>query len=243
MNLIVDIGNSRLKMAVVDGGTVVEQRVGEALYESTVAELKRLYPSIRRAIVSSTAGNPEQIVATIERIVGHCMLFDSSVAVPLKSLYASPATLGADRMAAAVGVAKKYPNRNIVMVDFGTAITVDLITADGTFCGGYISPGVRMRFRALHDYTSRLPLCEPAEEFSGLGLTTQDCIVGGVMQGIVGEIERHVCQIEEKIDNLLIIFAGGDAKYFVKRIKNAIFANCEPVISGLNAILEYNESE
>lgn len=243
MNLIVDIGNSRIKMAVMSGGVVVMQRAVERFYEDLVVELKQRYPQLDRAIVSSTGADAEPIAEVIRRNVGHCMVFDSSVPVPLKSVYTSPETLGADRMAAAVGVAKMYPERNIVMVDFGTAITIDLVTADGTFQGGFISCGVKMRFRALHDYTSRLPMCSPTEEFSGLGLSTEECMVHGVMQGVVGEIESHISRFSKKNVNLLIIFSGGDAKYFVKQIKNAIFADCEPVLCGLDAILEYNESK
>ncbi len=243
MNLIVDIGNSRVKMAVVEGREILAQRVSERFHEQMVVELKRLYPSIERAIVASTGVDSLPIAEAIRGCIGHCLIFDSTVAVPLKSVYASPETLGADRIAAAVGVNKMYAGRNIAMVDFGTAITIDLITADGTFRGGYISCGVQMRFRALHDYTSRLPMCSPTEEFSSLGISTEECIVNGVMQGVVGEIESHIRRLSEKNVNLLIIFAGGDAKYFVKQIKNAIFADCEPVICGLNAILEYNEVE
>ena len=136
-----------------------------------------------------------------------------------------------------------YPGRNVLIVDFGTAVTIDLVTADNTFRGGCISPGVTMRFRALHDYTAKLPLCAATGGEGLSGLTTEEAIELGVMNGIAFEIEGYVTRMREKIDGLRVIFTGGDAKFFVKRIKNTIFANCNLVFCGLNRILEYNASE
>ena len=132
---------------------------------------------------------------------------------------------------------------NVLIVDFGTAVTIDLVTADNTFRGGCISPGVTMRFRALHDYTAKLPLCAATGGEGLSGLTTEEAIELGVMNGIAFEIEGYVTRMREKIDGLRVIFTGGDAKFFVKRIKNTIFANCNLVFCGLNRILEHNASE
>ena len=111
---------------------------------------------------------------------------------------------------------------------------------NGVFRGGNISPGVRTRFRALHDYTSRLPQCEATDEILSLGRTTQQAIEQGVMEGITHEIEGYIRAFSLKNDKLTLIFTGGDANFFVKRIKNAIFAKCDLVLCGLNRILEYN---
>ena len=109
--------------------------------------------------------------------------------------------------------------------------------------GGNISPGVQMRFRALHDYTAALPLCESCEDQTLLGRSTVEAIRQGVMNGIAFEIEGYIARLFPEIDALSIIFTGGDAKFFVKRIKNTIFAHCDLVFLGLNRILEYNASE
>ena len=116
---------------------------------------------------------------------------------------------------------------------------IDLVE-NGVFRGGNISPGVRTRFRALHDYTSRLPQCEATDEILSLGRTTQQAIEQGVMEGITHEIEGYIRAFSLKNDKLTLIFTGGDANFFVKRIKNAIFAKCDLVLCGLNRILEYN---
>ena len=100
-----------------------------------------------------------------------------------------------------------------------------------------------MRFGALHDGTSRLPELGPTDEILAIGTDTRTCIEQGIMQGMPAEIESHLGSFGIKNDDLLKIFTGGDAKFFVKRIKNAIFAICEPVICGLERILEYNVPE
>lgn len=240
LNLIIDIGNTRVKFAVFDGGRIVASWSAERIGEGVVASVLAEYPAVRKAVVSSTGVDPRPVMRDLTQRLGRCLLFEPGVPVPLACDYASPETLGADRLAAAVGVAAQYPGRNALIVDFGTAVTVDLVTADATFRGGFISPGAGTRFRALHDYTARLPLCAPTDEVRPLGDSTRSCIEQGVMSGLAYEIEGHIARIGEKNDDLLIIFAGGDAKYFVKRIKNAIFADCEPVLCGLNRILEYN---
>lgn len=243
MNLIVDIGNSRVKAAVTDGGRVVCMRTFGGFDRRTVGSLLAEYPDVRKAIVSSTADDAARTAAEIEAAGVRCAVFTPQMPVPIANDYASPQTLGADRLAAAVGIAAMYPGRNAAIIDCGTALTADLLTADGTYRGGFISPGMRMRFAALHEHTSRLPECGPTDEIAPLGRDTRSCIEQGVMQGMTAEIEAHIARFEAKNDDLLKIFTGGDAKFFVKRIKNAIFANCEPVICGLDRILEYNVPE
>ena len=153
--------------------------------------------------------------------------------------YATPATLGADRLAAAVGGVELFPDSDILIVDFGTAITIDYVE-DGVFRGGNISPGVTTRFRALADYTAKLPLCAPTEEELPYGRTTIEAIEQGVMQGITHEIKGYIDSFLLKNEEKSIIFTGGEAKYFANRIKNAIFAKYDLVVCGLNRILEYN---
>ncbi len=124
----------------------------------------------------------------------------------------------------------------------GTAITIDLVEG-GVYRGGNISPGMNMRFRALHDYTARLPLESATDEIMTLGNTTSTAVGQGVMQGIVNEIEGYIESFSKKNREISTIFTGGDAKRFVKRIKNAIFADCELVVCGLNRILDYNANK
>ena len=242
MNLIVDIGNSLVKIAVFDGGRLVAQQSTKYLQPSVFEELLAGRRA-ERAIVESTRGDADEIVELVRGYADRVLEFTPQTPVPIGNAYRTPETLGRDRLAAAVGATVLYPGRNVLIVDFGTAVTIDLVTADGTFRGGCISPGMRMRFRALHDYTARLPLCS-ATELDGLqGLSTDEAIRLGVMNSLTFEIEGYVTRMREKIDDLCVIFTGGDAKYFAKRIKNTIFANRNLVFCGLDRILEYNASE
>lgn len=239
MNLIVDIGNSRVKAAVADGDDVLVARAFPSLAEADLAGLLDEYPAVGRCIVSSTGVDADAVIGCLRERGLHVLEMSPSTPVPIGNAYLTPETLGADRLAAAVGAVALTGGGDCVIVDFGTAITIDLVT-DGVFRGGCISPGLRMRFRALRDYTSRLPECSPTDIDTEIGRSTREAIEQGVMQGVRYEIEGHISRLTEKNRGLSVIFTGGDAKYFVKRIKNTIFANRELVICGLNRILEYN---
>lgn len=196
-----------------------------------------------KAIFASTRGVQDQTAGVLRARSRMLVEFTPQTPVPIRNAYLTPATLGRDRLAAAVGATVLYPGRNSLIVDFGTAITVDLVTADGTYRGGCISPGMQTRFRALHDYTATLPLCGPTEEERLQGLSTEEAVRLGVMNSVAFEIEGYIARMRKKTDDLCVIFTGGDAKYFAKRIKNTIFANRNLVFCGLDRILEYNTSE
>ena len=200
MNLIVDIGNTLVKLAVFDGGRIVAQRCVERLHPSMLGELLEGRRAAK-AVVASTRGEADDVVETVRPYADYLLEFTSQTPVPVANAYHTPETLGRDRLAAAVGATVLYPGRNVLIVDFGTAVTIDLVTADNTF-------------RGL-----------------------------GVMNSLTFEIEGYMARMEKKIDDLCVIFTGGDAKYFAKRIKNTIFANCNLVFCGLDRILEYNASE
>jgi type III pantothenate kinase len=238
MNLIVDIGNSFIKVAVVERDEVLELRRYQSLEEFAGSNIVAEFPFLQRAIVASTAMATREVAELLEKWGLWVLEMTPATPVPIGNGYLTPETLGVDRLAAAVGAVSQV-GESCLIVDFGSAITIDLVE-NGVFRGGNISPGVEMRFRALHDYTKRLPKCEPTDEILELGRTTSQAIEQGVMQGITHEIEGYISGFYAKNVKLSLIFTGGDAKYFVKRIKNAIFAKYDLVICGLNRILEYN---
>lgn len=242
MNLVVDIGNSRSKVVVIpspDRASWVEY-VKEGVDSEWVGSLLDRHPEVRRAIISSTRDDIDAVREVVASRVESLLDFaPATTPMPLRNAYHTPHTLGPDRMAAAVGVSEMYDAEEYMIVDFGTAITIDYVV-DGAFRGGNISPGMTTRFRALADYTSKLPLCSPTDDEIAYGRTTREAIEQGVMQGITHEIRGYITSFLAEKTKKCIIFSGGDAKYFAMRIKNAIFADCEPVIFGLNAILNYN---
>ena len=241
MYLIVDEGNSRAKIVVVeDEDRVLYQTVVQNVSDDVIAGIVSQYQDICAAIISTTRGDGDALKVLLERYIARVLLFSpATTPIPIKNGYHTPKTLGADRLAAAVGAWAMNPESNVMVVDFGTAITIDYVI-DGEFRGGNISPGVTTRFRALADYTACLPLCEPTEEVLEYGRTTIEAIEQGVMRGVEHEIRGYVEPFSIENEKNRIIFTGGDAKYFVKRIKNTIFADCEPVIYGLATILKYN---
>ena len=215
---------------------------GAGLPAGSVEALLGRWPEVDRAIVASARGEQARrhAVDLLRRRLARVVEFSPDVPVPLGNAYRTPRTLGSDRLAAAVAANGMYPDRNVLIVDFGTAVTVDLVTADNTFRGGHIAPGMQMRFRALHDYTASLPLCGEEGEPELLGTTTETAIRAGVLCGMLFEIEGYIARMRALYGDLCVIFTGGDAKYFAKRIKNTIFADCNLVFRGLNRILAYN---
>jgi type III pantothenate kinase len=157
--------------------------------------------------------------------------------LPVKIGYETPETLGKDRIALAAGAADRFPGKNILAIDAGTALTIDLVTSEGFFVGGNISPGMRMRFAALHQQTFSLPEIEPSEEVPLIGRNTREAILAGVVNGIIYEIDNSINSLNNKYNDLHVIMTGGDAPYLSARLKNRIFVEENLVLNGLNAIL------
>lgn len=240
MNLAIDIGNSLSKLAIIDRGEVVDFLKTETLDIPYLEELLEHYPAIEAAILASSRPSDEAVESWLRGRMKRFIRFDSGVEVPLRNAYRTPQTLGPDRLAAAVGAHGLYPDSPVLVVDFGTAITIDLVSAEGEFLGGNISPGARTRFRALHHFTGKLPLRELTERTALLGGDSFEAIEGGVINGIVYEIEGYIRELEPRYEGLRIIFTGGDGNFFAKRLKNPIFATYDLVAYGLNRILEYH---
>lgn len=240
MNLAIDIGNSITKMAIVANGQIVDSIRTESADVVFFNSLFEQYPEIDAAIIVSTRDNDRQVVEIVKSKVKQFIYLDKNVKVPIKNCYKSPETLGHDRLAGAVAAHAVYPKSNILIIDFGTAITFDFVNAEGEFEGGTISPGVALRFRALNEFTSRLPLCELPEATEIIGKTTTEAIQYGVINGIIAEVESYITTLKSKYPDIRIVFTGGNGDYFAKRINHPIFATRDLVVYGLNRILEYN---
>ncbi|MFI3279760.1 MAG: type III pantothenate kinase [Rikenellaceae bacterium] len=238
MNLVIDIGNTLAKAAVVDCREIIATYVAESLQQLPISQVV-LEHGVHRSILCTTRGCEAESTHYVRQIVGHCLLLDENVQTPLRVEY-SRQKLGKDRLAAAVGAFSLYNGSDLIIVDFGTAITIDFVSAEGVFQGGFISPGVTTRLRSLHDYTATLPLCDPSKSVEGVAKCTEDAIVGGVINGITYEIEGYIRRKKEEKCNFFVIFSGGDSIFFDKRIKNAIFADQYILFKGLDTILEYN---
>ena len=236
MNIVVDYGNSSAKVGIFD-----KDRLAEQFAFSTADELKRFLQNYSASgiIISSVAKDAAE-VATWATHVKRKYILNSSLPLPIKNLYATPQTLGVDRVAGVCGARQKFPGEPCLVIDAGTCITYDFLDRDGNFLGGAISPGLMMRFQAVHTFTAKLPLVSPVENVILIGDTTERCIQSGVINGLTEELNGIIGRYRVEFEGLRVILCGGDARFFENILKGPIFAVPELVLSGLNSILNYN---
>jgi type III pantothenate kinase len=242
MNLIIDIGNTRIKAAVFENDTLLEVLVFDtnALFKK-VAFLIDKY-TIDKGIVSSVQNISTNVLDQLNKKVPFLVL-DSSTKVPFKNLYKTPKTLGVDRIALVSNAVEKFHKKNVLIIDAGTCITYDFVNEHKEYLGGAISLGIEMRYKALHTYTSKLPLLEKIIPLHFIGKTTAENIHSGVNNGVLNEINGVIEQYERENSFLTLVLTGGDTYFLAKQLKSSIFANPNFVLEGLNTILIYNNKE
>jgi type III pantothenate kinase len=242
MDLVIDIGNTLRKIAVFSENGVITRLFLEK--QLTIPFFEHLFKdyNIQKAIVSSVGAGDEDALDWLD---AHTRLlrFSHSCQLPITLNYASPETLGTDRIANAVGANALYPNKNVLSIMAGTCLVADFVNAEGEYLGGSISPGLRMRFQALAHFTAKLPLIEPENVDFLIGDTTKNSILSGVMHGITHEIDGMIHQYSTHYNPLTIILSGGDAQMIQYSIKKRIFAAQNPILLGLHKILKLNASE
>ena len=236
MNLIIDIGNNSAKFFLFNGEQIILHTRRERNYHDILQEWSRQY-GIERAIVSTVTNLSSEDKAEIESIGCPVIWFSNQTPMPIGIKYRTPHTLGCDRLAAAVGAASKVPARNLLVIDAGSAITIDFVDKEGNFCGGNIAPGVKMRLKALHEYTARLPYVEKDGDIPMPGYDTETAIRSGVIRGICHEIDGYINEFRENYGDVFVFLTGGDEKTLINNIKNRIFADKFLVAKGLNKIL------
>ncbi|MBJ6107542.1 type III pantothenate kinase [Hymenobacter sp. BT523] len=240
--LALDIGNTAVKAGCFDGPALREMAAGLTAAEVR-ALVKRWAP--QRLIVASVAEAAVLAVEELQDLVpGEILAFSPGITpMPLRNAYATPHTLGADRLAGAVGAAGLRPGQDTLIIDAGTALKLDLVTADGTYHGGSIAPGLGMRLRALHSFTGRLPLLElPVLDATIplVGDSTSGSLLSGVVNGAVAEITGLLAQYQQRYPRLGVLLTGGDAAFLSARLPARIFVVPELVLLGLNRILAYH---
>ena len=239
--LIVDIGNSSAKAALFEGDRLVEEfRVEYEALPGFFAD-RAMDGSIRAAIVSTVIPLGEEVERAIEQLEFPCLRMSARLKMPFRIAYQTPETLGADRLAAVTEACAQKPGCDLLVIDVGTAITYDIVTADGLYLGGNISPGIDMRFKALNHFTGKLPLVNKEGERHAVGITTETALREGVLQGVDKEIDGYIREYREKYPHLLVFLTGGGTFFLDNRAKNHTFADNLLVIKGLNRILTLNQ--
>ncbi len=240
-NLTIDRGNSATKAVVWEGKRAIWQHSFPSLSCDDICEIIKNYsPSF--AILCTVTDDNEFIVNTLSEHLGkeNVQILTPEMKIPLVIDYKTPRSLGADRVAAAVGATVINPGKTSLVVDIGTAITYDVVTADGHFKGGNIAPGIGMRLRSLNDYTSRLPLIESQGDTPQWGETTETAMRAGAVQGVIGEILYYMSQLPS---DATLILTGGWGKDMAKLLPiKSVLKPCLVSI-GLNRILFYNEDK
>lgn len=239
MNLVIDIGNTRIKVALFENHQLVELRIYKTFQEFLAQP--EFIKKANQAIIGSVIDGLEEYYSQLKKLMP-TLIFTSTTNIPLQNLYTSASTLGSDRLAASVAAYFLYPNTNVLTIDTGTCIKYNFTNQQNQYLGGAISPGLAMRFKALHQFTSKLPLIEFHDESIELiGNNTTNSILSGVLNGAVAEMDGIIDAYHAKYSQFLVLLTGGDADFFAKRLKNSIFAHQNLVLKGLNNILNYNK--
>lgn len=242
LNLIIDIGNNSSKFFLFQGDAIILKGRRENTALNFIADIAKEY-EVKNIIVSSVVEFKEKDKEKLFAEYPDTIWFTSATPLPINILYRTPQKLGSDRLAAAIGAISEAPGKDILIIDAGSAITIDFVDAQGKFLGGNISPGIKMRLTALHQFTSKLPQVEKEGETPAIGYDTETAIRCGVIWGVCHEIDGYINYFRQKYPDLLVFLTGGDEKALIGKIKNRIFADKFLVAKGLNRILTENGSK
>ncbi|MBP7931117.1 MAG: type III pantothenate kinase [Chitinophagaceae bacterium] len=236
--LCLDFGNTRMKVAIFENGNLLDSFV---LNGDGIDQIKGLLQEHQpeKSILSSVIHHDPAINELLHsntsfHQLNHLTKLNFTVPV------GKPETVGADRLALSAAVVHFYPGKNNLVVGLGSCITYNFINKYNQFLGGSISPGLEMRFRALHEQTALLPLIEKDWNFPLIGYDTKTNLLSGVIMGMAKEIEGIVEEYEKKYSNFNVVLTGGDCTYFERLLKKKIFADPNLLYKGLYAISETN---
>ena len=242
MNLVIDIGNTVAKLAAFDGDELKEVVLDSNRTLERLPEFCRKY-LFERAIAVTVIDLEEAVAKSLKGLPFPLLWLDRDTPLPVENLYETPQTLGYDRMAAVVAANARFPGKDLLVIDAGTCITYEFVDARGRYHGGNISPGMQMRFKALHHLTAHLPLVQAEGRLLPLGKDTETAIRAGVLKGMGYEIEGYIREMKHKYPELLVFLTGGDDFSFDTNLKSIIFADRFLVLKGLNRILGYNNDK
>ena len=243
MLLAIDVGNTQIKWAVFEQNTLFESGIISNLeWEKALENTLKNFPKVTNMVVASVGKLEEEDFLRFSSAIKVEFITKESK-FPFQNLYSSPNTLGIDRMVLAAGAVLQFPDKNRLVIDAGTCITYDFIDEKNNYFGGAISPGIRLRYESLHNYTAKLPLLTRENPEKLIGDTTHQSVHSGIINGVTMEIDGFINAILDKNDNFIIILTGGDSDFLAKRLKNTIFANPNFLLESLNQTFQYNHND
>jgi type III pantothenate kinase len=238
LNLVVDIGNSSLKVAIFDKKLMTSKFIYTNQSLNIFSDLFK-NNVIDNCLISNVSTIDKNILDFL-KINSNLFSINESINLPFINLYKTKNTLGHDRIALVSAAAIDFPDQNTLIIDTGTCITYDFKNSENEYLGGGISPGIQMRFKSLNSQTSKLPLSTINLDYKLIGDDTNSSINSGVVYGVISEINGIINQYQERFKNIKIILTGGDSNFLLKKIKNTIFADQNFLLKGLNYLLENN---
>ncbi|MGC6432249.1 MAG: type III pantothenate kinase [Jejuia sp.] len=243
MNLVIDVGNTLVKLAIFEDNSLIFKTVVKL--SDTVNEVEyciTIFPQLNKAIVSSVGRLEKSQIKAIRKQI-ELLELTHKTKLPFKNKYDTPKTLGIDRIALVAASVYHYPNVNALIIDAGTCITYDFVTDKNHYLGGAISPGIKMRYQAMHNFTANLPFLETEMPKHVIGASTNNSMHSGVVNGVVNEIDGFISSYLNQFPDLTVILTGGDADFLSEQLKSSIFANSNFLLEGLNFILKFNSNE
>lgn len=242
MNLVVDVGNTLIKLAVFEKKCLVYRKtVLKTDFDRSIDFVLESYPTVKHVALSVVGSFSEKSKLKLEKNFT-VFKITSQIKVPFINNYATPKTLGVDRLVLVSAAIDQFAKKKVLIIDVGTCITYDFLNAEGHYKGGAISPGINMRYKALNQFTEKLPLLDANTPQNIVGTSTQTSMHSGVMYGVALEIDGVISQYKQEFEDLTVILTGGNAHFLLDRLKNSIFANPNFLLEGLNFLLEYNQN-
>jgi type III pantothenate kinase len=243
MNLVIDVGNSLVKLAVFEDTKIIYKKAVQLDFIlKHVDLLRKEFKTINKTIISSVGKLKNADITYLNKNFDLVQL-NNTTKLPFKNCYETPNTLGMDRVALVSAAVQQYPKSNVLIIDAGTCITYDFVSDKNEYLGGAISPGIRMRYQSLNNLTAKLPLLETKEPKNIIGNSTNNSIHSGVVYGVLKEIEGVIDAYSLNYKDLTVILTGGDTNFLSKQLKSSIFANSNFLLEGLNFILQFNSKE
>jgi type III pantothenate kinase len=237
MNLIIDVGNTRVKAGVFEG-EILKKTYTFPTLSTLIAEVHT--HTFEQVMIGTVVDLDEQVLKLLQKL-GTCMFFTAETPTPLRNMYRSVSTLGSDRLAAACGGYLHFRGSSFLVIDAGTCLKYNYTDKLGNYLGGGISPGLNMRFKAMHEHTNRLPLITFDEQYNSLiGNNTHNSIKMGAQIGMLAEVEGIIERYSQFDTAVKIVLTGGDAAYLQKELKSNIFVDPHLILKGLNSILNYH---
>ncbi len=242
MNLVIDIGNTQIKVAIFDHSSMVyKSNFNAAEIWPRLEHLAKEY-AVKDAIISHVTHLETTVLDKIKSLF-NVLVLDHKTSLPFENMYLTPKTLGVDRLALVAAAESQFPDHNTLVIDAGSCITFDFINASGQYLGGAISPGIEMRYKAVNHFTANLPLLNQKEVIPEFGNSTENAIHLGILNGVIQEIEGVIQQYKAENQKLTVVLTGGDTIFLAKNLKSSIFAIPNFLLEGLNSILIHNIDE